>query len=113
MGLLESLFPATESKDGSIQLTGPLLMLGNEQLLTNDAVNADPRMEKFKEAVKLLENEKRTFFLGFEESQNKFFMSKLLPKIFSVYKSNMQINVRTRCLNLIDKILNVVPSDLI
>jgi hypothetical protein len=36
-------------------------------LLTNDAVNADPRMEKFKEAVKLLENEKRTFFLGFEE----------------------------------------------
>jgi hypothetical protein len=30
MGLLESLFPATESKDGSIQLTGPLLMLGNE-----------------------------------------------------------------------------------
>lgn len=30
MGLLESLFPATESKDGSIQLTGPLLMLGND-----------------------------------------------------------------------------------
>jgi hypothetical protein len=64
-------------------------MLGNDQLLTCDAVNADPRMGKFKEAVNLIEHEKRTFFLGFEESLKKFFMSKLLPKIFSVYKSNM------------------------
>jgi hypothetical protein len=64
-------------------------MLGNDKLLTCDAVNADPRMGKFKEAVKLIEHEKRTFFLGFEESLKKFFMSKLLPKIFSVYKSNM------------------------
>jgi hypothetical protein len=46
-------------------------------------------MQKFKEAVNLIEHEKRTFFLGFEESLKKFFMSKLLPKIFSVYKSNM------------------------
>lgn len=70
-------------------------------------------MDKFKQAVKNLENEKRSFFIGFDETLKKSFMTKLLPKIFSIYKSNMQTNVRTRCLNLIDKILHIVPSDLI
>ena len=70
-------------------MTGPLLVLGNDQVINSDTVNADPRMEKYKYAVKNLENEKRSFFMGFDAALKTFFMSKLLPKIFSVYKSNM------------------------
>jgi hypothetical protein len=40
-------------------------------------------------------------------------MIKLLPKVISVYKLNMQTTIRTRCLNLVDKILNVVAPELI
>jgi hypothetical protein len=68
----------------------------------------DPRMKKFKEAVETLESEKRQFFLGFENEVQVAFMTKLLPKIFSVYKMNLQTSIRTRCLNLLDKILHVV-----
>lgn len=70
-------------------------------------------MDKFREYVKTLESEKRAFFLGFETEQHQAFMTKLLPKIFSIYKLNMTVSIRTRCLNLIDKILNVVQPDLI
>lgn len=63
--------------------------------------------------MKTLEAEKRAFFLGFEVDVQTRFMSKLLPKIFSVYKMNLQTTIRTRCLNLIDKILHVVKSELI
>ncbi|MFO0117931.1 MAG: hypothetical protein ACK521_10095 [bacterium] len=40
-------------------------------------------------------------------------MTKLVPKVFSVYKLNLQTSIRTRCLNLIDKILHVVKPELI
>jgi hypothetical protein len=87
--LLENLFPATVAADGSIALSGSLLQLGSDQTLHSDSISNDPRMEQYKEAVKAIEAEKRTFFLGFEIEIQTRFMSKLLPKIFSVYKMNL------------------------
>lgn len=89
LSLLENLFPATEATDGSIALSGSLLQLGTDQTLHNDSINNDPRMEQYKNAVKTIEAEKRTFFLGFEIEIQTRFVSKLLPKIFSVYKMNL------------------------
>lgn len=109
--MLETLFPATETKDGT--LSGSLLMLSSDQVLHSEAVANDPRMAKYKDSVEALENDKREFFLGFETEVQVNFMTKLLPKIFSVFKMNMQTNLRTRCLNLIDKILHVVQPELI
>lgn len=114
LGLLDSLFPAAiEPETDAFVLNGSLLQLGADQMLHVDALNTDPRMEKFKEAVQILEAEKRTFFMGFDVSVHKTFMTKLLPKIFSVYKLNMHAVIRMRCLNLIDKLLHVVTPDLI
>ena len=47
LGLLESLFPATENKDGVITFAGTNFMLGNDQVISMEAAKADPRMEKF------------------------------------------------------------------
>jgi len=52
-----------------------------------------------------LEADKREYFSNFQQPRVAFLVEKVLPKVFSVFDNNMNQQVRTKILQVIDKLL--------
>jgi len=104
LSLLNSLFPSSNSET--------VIEIGAGQKLHSSTPDEqiNPRFELYKDASKKLEDEKKMFLMSLDESIMKFIAEKLVPKIFAIYSRNISQNVRINCLNIIDKILAMIPD---
>jgi hypothetical protein len=66
-----------------------------------------------KKATQALEVQKKEIFNGLMTEFHIFCASKILPKLFLLYRTNISLQFRVKCLSIIDKILFVLPNEIV
>lgn len=107
--LLNQILPQTEDVEHNRQTA---FIFGPGQ---NYPPSTDPnsQYQLIKKATQALEVQKKDIYNGLTHEFHIFCASKILPKLFGMYRRNMSIQFRTRCLNIIDKILGVLPNEVL
>ena len=60
-----------------------------------------------------MEVQKKDIFNGLAAEFHIFCASKILPKLFLLYRTNISLQFRVKCLSIIDKILFVLPNEIV
>ena len=75
--------------------------------------STDPnsQYQAIKKTTQELEAKKKLIYNALPNEFHIFCSSKILPKLFGMYRKFMQVQFRTKCLYIVDKILGILPNE--